>query len=191
MNSFVTVVSGVPRSGTSLMMQMLGAGGLPLLTDGVRLPDKENPRGYFEFEAVKRTARDSTWVNAARGRAVKVIYALLRDLPPEFEYRVIFMHRDLREVAASQRAMLMKLGAPGAGVDDTRIASIFEVELAATLTWLSGRANFSLLQVDYRQSLEKPQSIAAAVNQFLDGGLDEAQMAAVVDPALYRHRGQY
>ena len=106
---FTTVVSGLPRSGTSLMMQMLAAGGIPLLTDGVRTPDLDNPRGYFEFEPVKQTRQDPSWIPTAVGKAVKMVTVLLRDLPPEFDYRVILICRDLDETVASQKAMLHRL----------------------------------------------------------------------------------
>src|ERR1022692_2693155 len=98
MDSFVTVVSGIPRSGTSLMMQMLAAGGMPVLAGELRAPDEDNPRGYFEFEPVKRTKRDPAWLREAPGKAVKVVYLLLRDLPAGYDYRVIVMRRDLNDV---------------------------------------------------------------------------------------------
>ena len=104
--SFVTLVSGLPRSGTSMMMQMLHAGGIPAVTDNIRLADKDNERGYYELEAVKRTKDDASWLRDAPGKAVKVIYLLLYDLPTDYTYRVIFMNRNLDEVLASQRAML-------------------------------------------------------------------------------------
>src|SRR5438046_6429896 len=112
MKSYITVVSGLPRSGTSLMMQMLRAGGMPVRTDGFRKADEDNPRGYLEYEPVKRTREDSSWVSDAVGKAVKVVYLLLRDLPDGFDYRVILMRRSLREVLASQSAMLMRSGRP-------------------------------------------------------------------------------
>ncbi len=110
--NFITVVSGLPRSGTSLMMQMLVAGGLPALTDAVRSPDESNPRGYFEFEPVKRLRTDASWLEQARGRAVKIIHLLLRELPTDgrFQYRVLFLRRPLEEVIASQSAMLARAG---------------------------------------------------------------------------------
>src|SRR6266704_120595 len=131
MNSWITIVSGLPRSGTSLMMQMLSAGGMPILTDGVRAADEDNPRGYLEFEAVKRTKEDSTWVAGASGKAVKMVYLLLHDLPAGNEYSVILMRRDIREVIASQRAMLARLGKQGADVTDERMAAIFEEQMQA------------------------------------------------------------
>jgi hypothetical protein len=186
MNSFVTVVSGLPRSGTSLMMQMLDAGGMPVLTDGIRTADEDNPRGYMELEAVKRTKEDSSWVSGAQGKAVKMVYLLLRDLPAAYNYRVILMRRDLAEVVASQRAMLSRLGRPGADLSDSRMAAIFEAQLSETTEWLRAQRNFSVLDVDYRDCLQSPDRVASGVNVFLGGMLNKKQMASAVDVSLYR-----
>jgi hypothetical protein len=186
---FITIVSGLPRSGTSLMMQMLDAGGIPVLADGVRAPDADNPRGYFEFEPVKRTKRDASWVTQAQGKAVKVVYALLRDLPPGYQYRVIMMRRDVTEVVVSQRAMLVRSGRTGAGVGDERMAEIFEEEMKSILEWLSREVGFEVLEVNYRDCLHAAPAVAASVNCFLGSVLDERRMAAAVDAGLYRQRG--
>lgn len=186
----MTVVSGVPRSGTSLMMQMLGAGGMPLLTDEVRGADEDNPRGYFEFEPVKRTREDAGWVWQARGKAVKVIYALLRDLPDGFEYRVVMMRRNWDEVVASQRAMLVRLGRPGANIAPARMAAIFEAELREMREWLGRQGHFKVLEIDYGECREGPGQVAARVNRFVGGGLDEAGMAAAFKQELQRRAGR-
>ena len=168
------------------MMQMLEAGGMPVLTDGIRAADEDNPRGYFEFEPVKRTKRDSSWVRGAQGKAVKMVYALLRDLPPDFEYRVILMRRDLGEVVRSQREMLERTGRTGADVGDARMAAIFEEELRSIGEWLAGQANFRVLEVNHRACLGAAEAVAAWVNGFVGGGLDEGRMAGAVDLGLYR-----
>src|SRR6185312_6287356 len=139
---WITVVSGLPRSGTSLMMQMLAAGGIPPLSDGLRSADPDNPRGYFEYEPVKRTKQDDTWTDAAPGKAAKVVYALLKDLPTRHDYRVIWMRRPLDEVIASQRAMLARVGREGARIPDRVLAGRFEAELALTESWLQQQPNF-------------------------------------------------
>src|SRR5258708_19458598 len=126
---FVTIVSGLPRSGTSMMLRMLEAGGLPILTDGVRGADEDNPHGYLEWEAVKSLQRDASWVAAARGKGVKVIYYFLRDLPVDCHYRVIFMRRDIAEVLASQRPMLDRPGVRQQGPAPARMQRLFESEL--------------------------------------------------------------
>lgn len=191
MKPFITVVSGLPRSGTSLMMQMLAAGGMPVLTDSVRAADEDNPRGYLEFEPVKGLARDAGWVAEAEGKAVKVICVLLRELPADYQYRVILMQRDLREVVASQRAMLERSGREGAAVGDQRLLEIFGNEMRDLNTWLASQGNFEVLEVSYLECLRKPGRAARKVAAFLGAGLysvalDAEAMAAAVDISLYR-----
>jgi hypothetical protein len=107
----IVVVSGLPRSGTSMMMKMLEAGGIPVLTDYEREADEDNPKGYFEFERVKNLKDgDDAWLPQAKGKVVKVIAALLTDLPSSYEYEVIFMRRAMPEILASQRQMLIRRG---------------------------------------------------------------------------------
>jgi hypothetical protein len=171
------------------MMQMLEAGGMPVLSDGVRTPDADNPRGYLEFEPVKRIGQDASWVAQAAGKAVKVVYALLRDLPRGYQYRVIMMRRDVREVVASQRAMLERRGRAGADVSDARMAEIFEEEMRSILGWLSRQLGIEVLEVNYRDCLHRVTAVAGSVNGFLGGRLDESRMAAAVDPSLCRQRG--
>lgn len=191
MPSFVTVVSGLPRSGTSLMMQMLEAGGMPVLVDGVREPDPDNPRGYYEFEPVKRTRYDSKWLECAKGRAVKVIYALLRDLPPGYQYRVILMHREPEEVLSSQAIMLRRMGTTGSIIPPDRLAAAFATDLSAVLEELRGRPEFQILHVEYRECLCDPGAVAARLSAFLGVGLDAERMVAVPDEKLYRRRGHH
>ena len=186
MRDFVTVVSGVPRSGTSLMMQMLRAGGLPLLADDHRLPDEDNPRGYFEYAPVKASARDVSWIAEATGCAVKVIHALLRHLPGEVELRIILMERNLEEVLASQRAMMERGGA--APADDRGLAVGFADQLEVVRVWAVERPRTPLLHVGYRDAVERPIAVAQRVDAFLAGGLDVSAMIRAVDPALYRKR---
>ena len=135
--NFVTIVSGLPRSGTSLLMQMLAAGGMQVITDGQRAADQHNPRGYFELEAVKHTRTDHSWLTRAEGKAVKVVHLLLPHLPSDREYRVIFMQRDLSEIIASQRAMLQQQGRPAAKLPDSKLAEIFGNQLSQVRQWLS------------------------------------------------------
>jgi hypothetical protein len=170
------------------MMQMLAAGGLPLLTDGVRAPDEDNPRGYFEYEPVKRTKRDASWVPLAEGKAVKIVYALLRDLPAGHDYRVIMMRRDPRETIASQRAMLRRTGREGANVGDEELMTLFAKEREQVAAWLARQPNFQVLDIEHRGCLNDPAAVASRVNAFLGGTLHEAPMAGAVEPALYRRR---
>ncbi|MCS7040374.1 MAG: sulfotransferase [Anaerolineae bacterium] len=184
----VVIVSGLPRSGTSMMMKMLEAGGLPILSDGLRAADPDNPEGYYEFERVKQLDKgDTAWLAEAEGKAVKVISALLQHLPPSYQYRVIFMNRRMAEVLASQRKMLARRG-ERSDVDDAQLAVILEKHLRQVKQWLSTQPQFRVLEVDYNAMLADPQPYVRQINRFLDGVLDEARMAEVVNPSLYRNR---
>jgi hypothetical protein len=185
---FITVVSGLPRSGTSLVMQMLAAGGMPVLADGVRASDDDNPAGYFEFEPVKRTRSDDSWVSAAVGKAVKVIYLLLADLPPAFSYRVIFMRRDLNEVVRSQQTMLQRRGEQGAGLDTADMMRLFERQLEKTEAWLARQPTFCVMFLDYRDVVTDPLAHAKRLQEFLGVDLDIWAMSSAVNPKLYRQR---
>jgi hypothetical protein len=186
---FITVVSGLPRSGTSLMMQMLHAGGLPVLSDGQRTADENNQRGYFEYEPVKRLRSDRSWLPQARGKAVKIIHLLLRDLQLDgsLQYRIVFMQRPLDEVLSSQRAMLQREGK--AGADPALLKKAFESQLAQLDTWLAAQACMRVMRVPYHRVMQEPQAVAEALNTFLGIELDTAAMARTVDPALHRQRG--
>lgn len=185
---WVTVVSGLPRSGTSLMMQMLGSGGMPLLADAHRPPDADNPRGYFEYEPAKATKTDARWVAGGVGKAVKLVHLLLPDLPDGYAYRVVLMGRDMSEVLASQRAMLDRLGRRGADLSPERLAEVFAAQLRRVRDWAARRPHVALLDVDYHHVIQDPAGQARRVNQFLGGRLDERAMSAAVEPTLYRQR---
>ena len=189
MRDYVTVVSGAPRSGTSLMMRMLAAGGIPALTDGQRPPDAHNPHGYFEYSPVKRLALGdaASWTEAARGQAVKVIYRLLMQLPPRMSYRIVFMERDWEEVFASQRDMLRAQGDAAASQESARLIPAFAAELRVVKDWLARQPNMPVLSVPYAEVVREPVTWVHEVARFLGAGMDEAAMAATVDPSLYRH----
>jgi hypothetical protein len=184
----VIVVTGLPRSGTSMMMQMLEAGGLPVLSDGLRRADEDNPLGYYEFEPVKRLKHDASWLPGARGKAVKMVYLLLRDLPDMFRYKVILMRRNLVEVVASQDAMLSRLGGVADPEGSERLIRLFEEQLRLTRRWLAARDHFQVLDVDYHQVLADTRGTCARICEFLGGALDADRMRAVVTPSLYRQR---
>jgi hypothetical protein len=184
----VTIVAGVPRSGTSLLMQMLAAGGMPILTDGVRAADIDNPRGYLEFEPVKNTRNDPSWLEKAGGHAVKMVYALIYDLPSTFNNRVILVRRDLSEAIASQRAMLERLGRTGSKLPDDRVAALFEREMAAIKQWIAKQPNFRLMELDFRDCVYNPAAVAEALSSFLGGRLDQLQMAKAAEPSLHRKK---
>lgn len=184
----VTIVSGLPRSGTSMMMSMLAAGGVEPLTDSLRAADEDNPRGYLELEKVKGLASDSSWLADAEGKAVKVISSLLKHLPAEHSYKIIFMRRRMREVLASQKQMLARRGEPAGAVADERMAESFGRHLKDVEEWLARRENVEVVYVDYNELLENPEPHIRAVNDFLGGGLDARAMAFAIDKSLYRQR---
>jgi hypothetical protein len=185
----IIVVSGLPRSGTSLMMSMLEAGGLELLTDGARQADADNPNGYFEFERVKALETgDHEWLEEALGKVVKVVSAQLEHLPLDRHYTVIFMSRRLTEVLASQDVMLVRRGRPVNLDDQARIAELMERHVGKVRVWLSSQPNFRVMDVNYNEMLDNPLPQIAEVNRFLGGMLDQDRMAAAIRPDLYRNR---
>lgn len=193
MAATVYIVSGLPRSGTSMMMQMLHRGGLPALTDAIRSADEDNPRGYFELERVKQIKDDPSWLDEAHGKVVKLISRLLLELPPpapeRVRYKVIFMRRDLDEVLKSQRKMLERRGEDTSQSDDD-IKELFVAHLEEVEAWLRGRPDIDVLFVSYARMVTEPQPGAERINRFLDGVLDVEAMLSEVDPELYRNRKQ-
>jgi predicted AlkP superfamily phosphohydrolase/phosphomutase/tetratricopeptide (TPR) repeat protein len=184
----VTVVSGLPRSGTSMMMQVLAAGGIPPYTDHRRPADLDNPRGYLEHEHATRLASDNRWLPEARGLAVKVVAPLLHRLPETEHYRVILMRRDLDEVVSSQRAMLDRLGRPGASLADDVLKSALARQLEQADRWAGRHPNVRLLSLDYAEVLADPEAACLRVREFLGLPLDAEAMRAAIDPSLRRWR---
>jgi hypothetical protein len=183
----ITIVSGLPRSGTSLMMQMLQAGGLSILCDDLRPADEDNPRGYLELDKVRHLEKDAGWMVEAEGRALKVVSLLLYHLPPGFEYRVVFMHRDLDEIIRSQERMLARRGQPP-GPDQAAMRRHFERHLQALREWLSRQPHLPVLDRHYADVIADPREAAAAVAAFLSLNLNQDGMAAAIDPALWRQQ---
>jgi len=185
----VVVVSGLPRSGTSMVMSMLDAGGILPLTDNLRIPDSDNPRGYYEFEPVKKLREgDYSWLPLAQGKAVKIISALVTYLPRTQTYQVLFIQRGIPEILASQRRMLINRGEDPDKISDAEMAQYFEKHLAQVTAWLAEQKHISTLYVDYNQMLKDPAPSVRQINAFLGGGLDVQKMLGVVDPGLYRQR---
>lgn len=184
----VVIVSGLPRSGTSMMMQLLAAGGVPILADGTRAADVDNPRGYLEYEAAKR-AQDASWIREARGKGVKLVAQLLSNLVPGPDYRIIFMERNLGEVVASQTAMLSRQNVVGGTLSERRLASTYRAQIEAArrdLKRLGKRC--SVLGINYQEALADPEGTARRVNAFLGGTFDEAAMRRAIDPSLRRQK---
>ena len=180
----VTVVSGLPRSGTSMLMQMLTAGGLSAYTDGAREADTSNPRGYFEHERVKALARDHMWLPDADGLVVKVVAPLLRHLPIGPTYRIVFMERDLEEILRSQTAMLDRDGRASGHTETLR--AVYIRQLAEAKAWIDQQSKASALLIQHREALADPITTAARINAFFEGVLNETAMSGVVDPSLHR-----
>lgn len=184
MKGKITVVSGLPRSGTSMMMQMLEGGGLDVFTDKTRSADDNNPKGYYEFEKVKALNKNSSWMGAAEGKTIKVIAQLLQFLPTDYEYRVVFMLRDLNEILKSQQIMLGR----DPKIYPASIASSFKKDLEKATVWLRSQPNIKVVFVNYSDVLDNPIVMANEINRFLDYQLNVDDMIARVDKKLYRNK---
>jgi hypothetical protein len=186
MDSEIVIVSGLPRSGTSLMMQMLAGGGVEVVTDHLRSADTDNPRGYYEYERVKKIKEDKSWLPATRGKAFKMVSQLLYDLPASEQYRVLFMERDFEEMLESQEKMLARLGRPAAPRAEMQRAYLLHLERLHD--WLPLQGNVALLRVRYNDLVQRPREEAERVRAFLGGRVDVEGMVKAVDPSLYRNR---
>ncbi len=185
----IVVVSGLPRSGTSMTMKMLEAGGLSLVIDGIRTADEDNPKGYYEDERVKDLGEidDKSWLADSRGKAIKVISYLLKDLPGSHNYKVLFMRRDVHEILASQAKMLERRGETP-DTSDERMIELYDDHLWKVNRLLQREAHLDVLDVPYKSVLENPRQLADRIRDFLGLPLDAAKMAGVVDERLYRNR---
>jgi len=186
----VIVVSGLPRSGTSMMMQMLEAGGTEIVTDGIRKADDDNPKGYYEFEKVKQLQDSTEWLDDCRGKAIKMVSPLLSRLPDDMSYKVIFMRRDLKEVLASQNVMLKRLGRQGANISDEEMIEQFDAHLHEVMGWLADKHNFDVLYINFKDVVRHPHETAVAVNRFLGKTMDTTAMGNVVEQKLYRQKSR-
>ncbi|MFB3117320.1 MAG: sulfotransferase domain-containing protein [Myxococcota bacterium] len=188
----IVVVSGLPRSGTSMLMKMLESGGMEILTDSERAADIDNPKGYFEYERIKDLEKetDKSYVREGRGKVLKVISFLIKDLPDDNDYRVIFMRRDLDEVLASQNKMIHRLGTTDTTATEAAMKEAYRNDIVRTRLLCKNRPNFELIEIGYKLTIEDPAATARSVNAFVGGHLDEAAMREAVDGSLYRNRGK-
>jgi hypothetical protein len=184
----ITIVSGLPRSGTSLMMQMLTAGGMTPLSDGERKADADNPKGYLEWERIKQLPKDPSLIKEAEGKVVKVISQLLLSLPDGHEYKVVFMQRPLPEVLKSQDAMLKRRGTSDAGGNSSAVEQAFRRHLIDVDKWLSSKAKTTVLRVHYHRVLREPRIVAQELADFLGAPMNIDAMVEQVDGSLYRNR---
>jgi hypothetical protein len=185
----IIVVSGLPRSGTSMTMKMLQAGGVEVVTDELRVADEDNPKGYFELERIKDLEKeeDTSWLAEARGKAVKIISFLLKELPPTNNYKVLFMNRNLDEILASQAKMLARRG-QHSETSDEKMKELWENHLWKVKYQFKNQPHFEAIEIHYKQVLEDPLNQAENIARFISGGLDVEKMAGVVDEQLYRNR---
>ncbi len=184
----ITIVSGLPRSGTSMMMQMLHRGGMEALTDELRQPDNNNPKGYYEYEPVKRLGKDNSWLHEAEDKVVKIIGPLLYNLPAEYEYKIVFMERDMSELLRSQQIMLGKTSHAEANAYPATLAAAFEKQLQQAKDWIKRQSNVEALFVPYAEVIAHPEEQAENINAFLGNALNVKEMALSVDPDLYRNK---
>jgi len=185
---FITIVSGLPRSGTSMMMRMLEAGGMEIVTDNIRKADDDNPRGYFEYERVKKLKEDASCLDGCQGKAVKIISMLLFDLPPNRNYKVIFMRREMEEMLSSQRVMLRRLGKRDDDISDEQMAEKFEKHLRQVEAWLGKQDHLDILYLKYNEVIADAPKYAARVNEFLGRDLNVKKMVGAIEKSLYRQR---
>ncbi len=185
----VYIVSGLPRSGTSMMMKMLEVGGLRILTDNIRTADDDNLQGYYEFERVKQLKEgDVDWLKDAGGSVVKVISALLEHLPVGQQYKVIFMEREMMEILSSQRKMLERRGKPGNPAEDGKFAELYGKHLDKIKNWLAHQTNMEILYIHYNEMVKQPVEYAAKVAEFLGAPMDVKAMGEVPQVQFYRQR---
>jgi hypothetical protein len=188
MTNEIGIVSGLPRSGTSMMMKMLEAGGLDVITDNIRTADEDNPKGYYEFEKVKTVQEDTSWLPDTRGRVFKMVSMLLPHLPDNEVYKIVFMRRDIDEILRSERKMLERLGKPTDIVDDGQMKTLFEKHLKDIQGWLEKAPHVQYVTVWYNDILRGEGREALEQVSDLFGGLDVKAMLGVVDPSLYRQK---
>jgi len=183
----ITVVSGLPRSGTSLMMQILEANGVKILTDQIRTADASNPCGYYEFEKVKSLMKDNSWLHEAEGKAVKVIAQLLAFLPDNFEYKIIFMKRNIEEILASQAKMLKRSGSKK-NIPTDLLRKTFSSQLEKIKLLFTQKKNFSCYNLQFNKLIELPRESINELNSTLELELSDEKSFKIIDPTLYRER---
>jgi len=182
--SSIVIVSGMPRSGTSMLMKALKDGGLEPLTDGVRTPNEDNPNGYFEYEPVKNLKNDNSWMKDAIGKSVKIIYKHLNLLPTDYQYKIIFVERNIDEIISSQKKMLINMGKKNTFSNQV-LKIVFEKEIQKTKQWLL-KNKFEVLYVWYNLILSDPKKQMERVKNFVESDVDLDKMVSTVDPKLYR-----
>jgi predicted ATPase len=184
----VIIVSGLPRSGTSMMMKMLAEGGLSAVVDSLREADEDNPNGYFEIESSKSLKDgEKKWLYDAQGKVVKVISYLLEFLPDDLSYDIIFMEREISEILASQQKMLKRRNEISA-LSDAEMEAQFREHLRAVKYWAARKSNMRILFVKYNEMVNAPETLCQSIADFLEMPLDLKAMQSVPSQSLYRNR---
>lgn len=182
------IVSGLPRCGTSMMMQMLEQGGIPIVSDHIRKADDDNPRGYYEFEKVKEIKENSGWLDNCIGKAFKMVSALLYYLPKDRKYKVIFMKRRMEEMLASQKVMQERQGIKSDSVSDDEMSKKFEKHLRKIEKWLANQSHIDIVYINYNDAIQDPYENAKRINRFLGNRLNVDNMAGAVKKSMYRQK---
>ncbi|MDT0559040.1 alkaline phosphatase family protein [Ichthyenterobacterium sp. W332] len=180
----IVIVSGLPRSGTSMMMQMLYKGGIKVLTDEKRKADRSNPKGYFEYEPVMSIHKDNSWLSKAENKSVKVVAPLLKHLDSKFRYKIIFMNRDLNEVVKSQQIMT------GRNPDElpVKLLNAFKKQLKKVEAWKDSEPGVELIYLNYKDVLQNPIDAADKIESFIGVKMEKNGMVQSVDKTLYRNK---
>ena len=184
----IIVVSGLPRTGTSMMMKMLEAGGIEVITDSVRKADRDNPKGYYELERVKTIKHDAGWLDGAEGKAFKMVTKLLPYLPAKHQYQIILMERSLPEVLASQKKMLARLNKPMPKADDATMVRYYRNHIEKIKTWLSSKRNIDYISIVYNKIIDNPKGSIDELCEFLQANAHCGKMLDVIDEKLYRNK---
>ena len=187
MREYITVVSGLPRSGTSMLMKILEKGKITPFIDNIRIADSDNPEGYYEFDPVKKLKDDNSWLFKCKGHSVKIVSPLIENIPLNLNYKVIFIDRDMEEILASQNKMLSNRGEV-TDIDDTIMSSYYESHLVSIKEWLSSQSNIDILYISYNATIENPEKTVKQISNFLNIQEGLEQMTNVVMPNLYRNR---
>ena len=188
MDNTITIVSGLPRSGTSMMMKILEAGGIDIVTDNIRKPNEDNPHGYYEYEKVKEIKEDTSWLKETRGKTFKMISQLLYDLPSNESYKVIFMQRNMNEILTSQKKMLERMGNNKDDISDEKMEEFFNKHLSKIMEWMDEREHLDVLYINYNDILVNPGEQIIILNQFLNDKLNAEKAVNAIDKSLYRNR---
>lgn len=188
MDTIITIVSGLPRTGTSMMMKVLKAGGMKIVADNIRKSDVDNPQGYYEYEMVKKIKEDTRWLKETKEKVFKMVSMLLYDLPSSENYKVIFMKRKMSEVLTSQRKMLERMGQNTNSQSDEEMWELYNKHLDGVAKWMKEQTNIDVLYINYNDFIEDPSEQIEMVSRFLNYKLNTEEAVKVVDKALYRNR---